>query len=174
MQEKQEKKTQNYYDGIAKGYKNLYHEEQIKKINIIKNQIPKKGKILDLGSGDGVLNQFIKNKEELISFDLSKELLKLNPNKNENKIQGSILNMPFKNEEFDYLISFTVFQDLSDPKKAILESKRILKKDGTFILSFLLLSQNYEILINEIKNNFTIISKITEEKDIIFILKNSK
>lgn len=174
MQEKIEEKTLNYYNGIAQGYKNLYHEEQIKKINLIKNQIPQSGKILDLGSGDGVLNQFIKNQNDFISFDLSKELLKLNPNKNENKIQGSILNMSFEDKQFDHIISFTVFQDLPEPKKAILETKRILKTNGTFILSFLHLSENYETLISEIKNNFTIIQEIKEEKDIILILKNNK
>ena len=41
------------------------------------------GKVLDLGAGDGVLNQFFSENVELYSFDLSEELLTLNPNKKE-------------------------------------------------------------------------------------------
>jgi ubiquinone/menaquinone biosynthesis C-methylase UbiE len=166
---KKESKTLNYYNAIAKGYKNLYHEEQILKINKIKQFLPEKGTILDLGSGDGILNQFLNKEIKIISFDLSFELLKIN--KNKNKIQGSILNIPFKNESFKYISSFTVFQDIPDKKKAIQETKRILKKEGILILSFLHLTKGIDILIKEIKSNFRIIEEIKEEKDYIFILQ---
>lgn len=166
---KKESKTLHYYDGISQGYKNLYHQEQIQKINLIKEFLPKKGNLLDLGSGDGVLNQFIDKKVNLISFDLSFELLKLNPNKN--KIQGSIINFPFKDNSFDYISSFTVFQDLPDVKKGIQEAKRVLKNKGIFILSFLHIARDVKILLEEIKNNFEIIKEIKEEKDYIFLLK---
>ena len=171
---KSEIKTLNYYDGISKGYKNLYHQEQIQKIEKIEEFLPEKGILLDLGSGDGVLNQFIKNNNniQLISFDLSFELLKLNNNKN--KIQGSILNLPFKNKSIDTIYSFTVFQDLPNVKKGIMETKRVLKKNGIFILSFLHLAKDVELLLEEIKNKFEIIKEIKEEKDYIFILKNSR
>jgi ubiquinone/menaquinone biosynthesis C-methylase UbiE len=167
---KKESATLNYYDGIAKGYSNLYHEEQIKKISLIKKYFPTKGLILDLGSGDGVLNQFLDKEIKLISLDLSFELLKLN--KNKNKIQASILNLPFKNNSFEFISSFTVFQDMPNLKKAITETKRVLKKEGVFILSFLHMAKDVTILLEEIKNNFEIIEKFKEEKDYIFVLKN--
>lgn len=166
---KKESKTLNYYNAIAKGYKNLYHTEQILKINKIIKFLPLKGTLLDLGSGDGILNQFLNKEVKIISFDLSFELLKLN--KNKNKIQGSILNLPFKNEIFETISSFTVFQDVPNQKKAIQETKRILKKEGIFILSFLHLTKNINILLKEIENNFKILEKIKEEKDFIFILQ---
>jgi len=161
--------TKNYYNGIAKGYKNLYHEEQILKIEKIETFLPKKGTLLDLGSGDGVLNQFISKDTNLISFDLSIELLKLNPNKK--KINGSALNLPFKNNTIDNISSFTVFQDLPDVMLAIAEAKRVLKKDGTFILSFLKISSKADTLIKLINENFFIEQKIEEIKDYIFVLR---
>lgn len=169
---KKESKTLNYYDGIAKGYKTLYHEEQIKKINQIKQHLPEKGNILDLGSGDGVLNQFLSKNVHLISLDLSFKLLKLNPNKN--KILASILNLPIKSSSIDFISSFTVFQDLPNPTKAIEETHRVLKQDGTLILSFLNMSQNVPILIEQINKNFQIIKQINDEKDYIFVLKKTK
>ena len=168
---KKEIDTLNYYDGISSGYGALYHEEQIKKINLVKGYIPIEGILLDLGSADGVLNKHVNNFKnvKLISFDLSFELLKLNNNKN--KIQGSILNLPFKDNSIDNILSFTVFQDLPNVKKGIQEVKRILKQDGIFILSFLYLAKDVTILLEEIRNNFKIIKEIKEEKDYMFVLR---
>lgn len=166
---KKDIKTLNYYDAISQGYKNLYHEEQTKKIILINEYFPKRGILLDLGSGDGVLNKHIIKNVKLISFDLSYELLKLNDNGI--KIQGSIHSLPFKDNSIDFISSFTVFQDLSDVKLGLLEAKRVLKKDGIFILSFLIVAKDLNILLDEIKFNFEIVKTIKEEKDYIFVLK---
>jgi len=132
---KNESSTSAYYDGISKGYKALYHEEQKQKIEIIKHHLPKQGILLDLGGGDGVLNQFLPKEVSLISLDLSFNLLKVNSNKT--KIQASAQNLPLKNNSVDFISSFTVFQDIPNPIEALKEAKRILKPNGTFILSFL-------------------------------------
>lgn len=160
--------TKNYYDGIAKGYSNLYHEEQICKISLIKEYIPQTGLTLDLGSGDGVINQFIL-KSQIISLDLSYELLKLN--KNKTKILASAQNLPFKNNTFDYIISFTMLQDIPQPIKVLEEVKRVAKKNATIILSFLKLSSKSEEIIYYIRNNYEIIKELEEMKDHIFVLK---
>lgn len=168
---KKEFTTLNYYDGISKGYSNLYHEEQKIKISKIINYLPKQGVILDLGAGDGVLNQFLDQFKliKLISFDLSFQLLKLNTNNN--KIQGTAQALPFKNKKFDTIISFTMLQDAPEPVKVLEEIKRVLKTNGTIILSFLKLSSKLDEILDSIKNNFNIIKEIEEEKDYIFILK---
>ena len=171
MVEKTIEDTKNYYDGIARGYGQLYHGEQIKKIKLILEDIPSDGNILDLGSGDGVLNQFVNNRVELFSFDLSEELLKLNPNSEKNKFQGSISKLPFENERFDCVCSFTVFQDLANLNKCLDESFRVLKKEGKFILTFLKMSKNKKIIENYILTNYKIDKKVEEEKDMIYILK---
>lgn len=166
--------TLNYYNGIAPGYKKLYHQEQIKKISLILEELPIFGKMLDLGSGDGVLNQFLNKNIQLISFDLSKELLKLNPNIEENKICGNAEKLPFKNNQFDCVCSFSVFQDITNKPKAIREIYRILKNESLFFLSFVKLNKDtVNILTTQIHKYFTIIKKLEEEKDLIFILKKS-
>ncbi len=169
---KKESSTLNYYNGIAKGYSNLYHEEQILKISKIKQHLPSKGILLDLGSADGVLNQFLNKNIKLISLDLSYNLLKLN--KNKNKIQASAQNLPIKTNSINFISSFTVIQDLPNPIIALNEIKRVLKENGTIILSFLQISKNTKIILDYIQNNFKIIQKIEEEKDVIFVLKNNK
>lgn len=163
--------TQNYYNAISNGYKELYHEEQIKKIKLVLNFIPRKGVILDLGAGDGVLNQFISKDVKLVSFDLSEELLKLNPNSNENKIQGNCENLPFNNNSIDFISTFTMLQDIPNPIKAIEEIKRVLKNNSKCIISYLILAENNILIYEKIKELFEIQQEINEQKDTILVLK---
>jgi len=163
-------KTLNYYDGIAKGYKELYHNEQKQKILHIISYLPKNGRILDLGSGDGVFNEFVSSKVDLISVDLSFELLKLNNNFN-NRINASILKLPFKSNYFEFIVSFSVLQDLPDVETGVCEIYRVLKKDGILIVSFLHMSLKSQNLLNLIEERFELIEKIKEEKDWILVVK---
>lgn len=163
--------TKNYYDGISKGYKELYHQEQIKKIEKIINFLPKEGILLDLGSGDGVLNQFIDKKVKIISFDLSTELLKLNPNIQKNKFQGNSEELPFEDEHFDFISTFTMLQDVKKPIKTINEIYRTLKKNSSAIISYLKNSDDKELIYKHINKKFIIEKEINEEKDIILKVK---
>ncbi len=166
--------TKNYYDGIAKGYGELYHDEQILKISKVKYYFPTSGKLLDLGAGDGILNHFISNDIDLISFDLSLELLKLNSNLIENKICGDAQNLPFKDNSFDYISSFSVFQDIPNKAKAVREAFRVLKNGGIFFLSFVKQNSDTVDKLNlEIFKYFNIEKKIVDEKDLIYILKKN-
>ncbi len=162
-------KTLNYYNGIAKGYKELYHQEQIKKINYILKHLPKKGEVLDLGSGDGVFNEFVSKNIQIISVDLSFELLKLNLNNL--KLNASILNLPFKSNYFEFIVSFSVFQDLPNIEKGVLEVYRVLKKEGVLIVSFLHMSSKSQNLVELFEQKFDLIEKIKEEKDWILVVK---
>lgn len=163
----QNPQTALYYNGIAKGYKNLYHQEQLKKINLIKNKLIQMGTILDMGSGDGVLNNILSNDVKLISCDISKNLLKIN--NNENRILCDIHELPFKNNIFDQIIAITSIQDTTYPEKVITEANRTLKKNGIFIISFLKISKKTSKIQESINTNFQIEKVIEEEKDLIII-----
>ncbi len=164
------KKTQFYYDAISKGYSELYHSEQIKKISLVSSHLPNlQSPILDLGSGDGVLNNFLDKKQNLISLDLSFKMLKNNSNKN--KLQASITNIPIKTNSIDNIISFTAIQDVENTKKVISEINRILKNKGILILSFLKKSSKKENIISELNKYFKIEEKIEEEKDLILVCR---
>ena len=167
--------SKNYYNGISKGYKKLYHNEQkqkIQKINFIIEKINQSSnlKILDLGCGDGILNDFIQNQNEIYSVDNSKNLLGLNKNKNKKLIDLNKEELPFSNNFFDYTFSFSVFQDLENFDLVFIQIRRVLKKEGFFILSFFKLSKKKEIIQENIKKYFGIQKIIEEDKDLIYIL----
>lgn len=165
--------TKNYYDGIAQGYKNLYHEEQILKLSYVKDKFPVVGVVLDAGCGDGVLNQFINTDCYIYSFDLSTELLSLNSNMCKRKFQGSLTDLSvFSSDKFDFISSFSVIQDISDFELVFDEFVRVLKSGGSLFLSFVKFSCKRERIILCIKSKFKIIEEIEESKDLIFILEN--
>lgn len=97
-------------------------------------------KILDVGCGDGAIGRLIKNKKiNLVGVDISKEAIKLSRNYyNQTKVFDiEEDNFPKKWENsYDYIICIEVLEHLFNPKEALLEMKKLLKQDGTLIVSF--------------------------------------
>lgn len=153
----------NYYDIISKGYNELYKEEQLNKIRIIRNNIKinNKTKILDIGCGTGISSDFDCC---IIGIDSSIELLKLN--KNSKKLLCFAEILPFKDNLFDYVISITAIHNFKNIKKSIQEMKRVGKND--FIFSILKKSKKFDYVRNLLQKNFKIEKIVEEYKDTIF------
>jgi len=156
-----------YYDIIAEGYNELYQEEQINKLNIIKSNIKvnKSTRLLDLGCGTGVSSNF---DCFVVGIDANKYLLQ--QNNNNKKIFGTAENLPFKNNSFDYVISVTSLHNFEDISKSIDEMKRVCKLN--FLFSVLKKSQKFGLIKALIEENFEINKIINEGKDVIFFCKN--
>lgn len=165
---------QNYYDSIASGYDELYEEEQLKKLRLIKKNIdedkrliefrnPKR--LLDVGCGSGISTRFLKAKEKE-GIDPSKELIKIAIKKDP---KGKYLVMKAEqmnyNKEFDIVISLTAIQNFDDIEKGLLNIKNA---GNRHILTFLKKSEKKEVIQQLIEKNFRIIKKIEEDKDIIY------
>lgn len=81
---------------------------------------------LDIGSGGSLYgyNRFFSNRTT-VDIDPAR-----NP-----EIIGDIHNLPFKDEEFDVVLCVEVLEHVLEPKKAIQEMNRVLKKGGTLVLT---------------------------------------
>ena len=89
--------------------------------------------VLDIGSGTG-RNLIYKN-INIIGIDISIEQLK---NSNGENINGDMISLPFRNDIFNNIISIASFHHLSTIKRrqiALSEMKRVLKKNGTILMS---------------------------------------
>lgn len=161
------------YNAIAPSYHELYHEEQLKKLHVIrdyleKNKINLKNKeILDIGSGTGISTNFFG--KNTIGIEPSEEMIKQG---NYTALHGEAENLPLKDHSFDVIVSITAFHNFKNPAKAIKEMHRVLKEKHLVIITILKKSQDFEKLVNLIKNSFKITDEFDESKDIILISNN--
>jgi malonyl-CoA O-methyltransferase len=162
------KKTiRSKYNATADFYNNRYRNIQYEKYSRMLNSMELKGMILDLGSGTGMLSDFLD--KEVIGVDFSINMLKKSGNKY--KILGDAENLPFKNNIFDFVLSFTLLQNLPG-FKVFKEVERILKPDSLFILTTLkkkYMKKVYKIL----EKNFLILKEIDCGEDIGFICRKT-
>jgi len=148
------------YEELSKGYDELYGEEQLKKLNKIKHLL--RGRILDIGAGTGIVARHFK---KVVSLDPCREMLDKALGK---KVIGKAEKLPFKEGEFDTIVSLTALHH-TDIDKVISEIKRL--KPNNIVLTILKRSAKCEEIVKKIKKEFKM-NEIEEEKDIIlFVVK---
>ncbi|MBS3175298.1 class I SAM-dependent methyltransferase [Candidatus Woesearchaeota archaeon] len=152
------------YDKIASSYNRLYKEEQLKKLKAIEKilNVRKEDYLLDIGSGTGISTNYFKC--NCFGLDPSFKMLKFSKDL---KVCGYAENLPFKENTFDIIIAVTSFHNFIDFRKAILEIKRVSKKNAKIVITVMKKSSYLEQITDLIKENF-IFETIEEEKDIIF------
>jgi malonyl-CoA O-methyltransferase len=82
--------------------------------------------ILELGAGSGIFTTLLNqnfNYNMLTCIDLAYNFIKLN--QEDNKVQGDILHLPFKNNTFDTIVSSSTFQWIKDIKRLLREIYRV-------------------------------------------------
>lgn len=112
------KKKASMIIGMLKGYKSI-----------------KNSKVLDIGTGSGVIPyEMGKLSRNVYSVDVRDERV-LKGNYKFKKIKNEIL--PFKNKEFDIVISNHVMAHVKNDEMHLREIKRVLKNDGIAYVSML-------------------------------------
>ena len=91
--------------------------------------------VLDIGCGRGGYSmEFLKEGADVTSLDITRE--------NFQDIHGvkfvmaDASKLPFKSLSFDMVFCSSIIEHLKEPKKLLVEIKRVLKKDGICYLSF--------------------------------------
>ena len=97
--------------------------------------------ILDLAGGTGRLSEFLFSNYriplKIFVSDISGEMLgegKKRLNSSFNWVQADSAFLPFKDESFNHIFCFSSFPHFEDKRRVILESCRLLKKRGDFII----------------------------------------
>ncbi len=84
------------------------------------------GRVLEVGSKNRRYDSLFKNAP--IAIDIT-------PNETKGVIFGDINNLSFDSESFDAVVCLEVLEYVKTPEKAISEMSRVIKKEGTLILS---------------------------------------
>lgn len=114
---------------------------------LMKSRGQKSISILDVGGHKGEIHKFFTTSEAKIS------IIDLFDSNEPNYVKGSALDMPFSNSEFDYVVSFEVFEHIpkKDRNTFIKECVRVSKNE--FILTAPFSGSNNEVLNSEILVN---------------------
>lgn len=103
-----------------------------------KNLLSKaQGKILEIGSGTGV-NFELYEDHDVVAIEpderLRTESLKKIDNKKIKVISGDAENLEFKDDEFDTVVVMLVLCTIPDPKRSLLEIRRVCKEGGKILV----------------------------------------
>jgi len=152
------KETQTNYNILGhKIYDKRYKQEQKIKYSIILNNVKflTNEVILDHGCGTGLFIELIKN--PVVGIDNSSGLLtgalkKVKRKENKYLVQGDVDHLPFRDNIFQKLFSFTVIQNLENPSDTLMEILRVTK--GLKII--------------------TVLKKAYDKKDLICLIEKSR
>ncbi len=128
----------SYYDKMN-DFISFFTHKLIKKSALIFLNIPKNSKVLDIfcGTGDNTkIIQKIDKSITVVGLDNSKKMLEIAKKKNSEKsdfILANVLNMPFLDCEFDYIIETFGLRNVEKRELAIKEISRVMKKGGYFL-----------------------------------------
>lgn len=132
-----DEKTIKTYNEMAEEYdeetKDFWTRFPVTIIENFYNHIDGSKKILDLGSGPGRDGLILKNKGlNVVCLDASIKMVDFCKEKGLEAIQGDLLDIPFEDNFFDGVWSYTSLLHIKKDQidKAILEIKRVVKTNG--------------------------------------------
>ena len=119
---------QQYKQMLEQPWGKIQYEITFAQLAHLKNK-----KILDFGSGIGLVSKFLAENNEVIAIEPEKELLFAYSNHTYEKILGSLEQVEkFESESFDIVLCHNVLEYIEENnrEKYLSELKRVLKRDG--------------------------------------------
>jgi 2-polyprenyl-3-methyl-5-hydroxy-6-metoxy-1,4-benzoquinol methylase len=97
-------------------------------------------RILDIGCAQGNYTLTLSKKYEVIGIDIRSDyieyaLMKKEPSEDAIFLSASAEYLPLKNNSFDLIVCSELIEHIADPEKMIREAKRLLKSNGSLIVS---------------------------------------
>lgn len=116
-----------YYDAIARGYDELYGNEQRRKYQIGLKVLKPQRRVLDIGCGTGLLMEELED-VFYIGIDISLGMLE-RARERKTKLLADVIradarSLPFRSNSFNTCYSFTVLQNLSSRETFYSEIRR--------------------------------------------------
>jgi ubiquinone/menaquinone biosynthesis C-methylase UbiE len=170
--EKKRKVIQSY-DVTAEMYEERYAEEQYRKYKKALEKIDTRHKaLLDVGCGSGLFfSQVAKQAKLIVGVDVSRQLLlkaKVHAKDflNAYVVQADADHLPFKHGVFDNVFSFTVLQNMPEPKYTLEELKQIVKPAGSFLVTGLKKAFKLERFMDVLENSGLQIAAFMDDEDV--------
>jgi malonyl-CoA O-methyltransferase len=139
----QKRKIMRRYDLTAQMYDARYAEEQAVKYQAALEHlnITRHSTILDVGCGTGLLFSHIATEAKTVAaVDISRLLLRQAKERarefrNIHLVQADADHLPFKNNQFNVVLAFTVLQNMPKPLETLSEIKRNTKQGASIVVT---------------------------------------
>lgn len=151
-----------YYNTISSSYGELYHEEQRKKYDAIKEIVgDKHSNVLDVGCGTGLVFEYFSNVE---GIEPSIKMIEQSKH-SKNITQGFATNIHniFEPNKFDLLLCVTTLHHIKDLATFNQGIRKVCKKNATLVFSILHSAKSTKKLTNFIQNTY----KVKQEKIVL-------
>ncbi len=148
------------YEATAKGYDELYRAEQYEKYSVALRRVPPRGRVLDAGCGTGLLAEYMRltgylDRVDLyVCMDYSWNMLEIARWRLSHicpgrcvAVEGNVLEIPFGDESFDAVYSFTVLDLVDSVRRAVGELRRVSR--GPVVVSLLKSLPHKDLLLLE-------------------------
>jgi len=157
---KQKRSHMQHYDLQAEIYDKQYVGEQNAKIEtVLKNmKFGLNESVLDIGCGTGFLFPYLTKKVgfivgvELSSKELQEAKKRIRKTHNILLVRADADNLPFRDHSFDKGFMISILQNMPEPKKTILEMKRVNKLEASFAVTGLKKKFTSEKFCESLKN----------------------
>lgn len=105
--------------------------------SVLKRNIHKKIKILDVGSGTGGMTNHLKKYGDVVGIERNGIAIKLSKKRGLTIIKGSADKLPFKRNSFNLVTFFDVLyhKDVPSEAQALKEAFRVLKRNGLLLIT---------------------------------------
>ena len=131
-------------------------------------------KVLEIGCGVGTVASYLSDKYgmKVIATDADPEQIELakdhyKEHQNLRFFEADAVNLPFKNAEFEMVVSLNVFHHISDWRRVLSEVNRLLKPNGYFLFSDLAYSKIATIVLKPVAKSYGLytIQNITQTSE---------
>ncbi len=128
-----------------------------KKANkLASDYFPRKTKLLDLGCGTGEFSKDNSDKWDIVGADISYGMCAVAKEKNTKVINADATLLPFNDDSFDCVFSSLLLQWAENPETIIKEILRVLKPDGTAVVTTFVHGT-----LNELEDAFKVLDSAT-------------
>jgi len=164
----------NVFDKYSEEYDNWYERNKfayLSELEVLKKVVPERGKGLEIGVGTG---RFAGPLGISVGIDPSEKMLQIAKKRGIKTFVGKGEDLPFYDNEFDFVLVAITICFVENPEKVVLESRRVLKDNGKLIIGIIDKDSHLGKLYQEKKGKGHIFYKITNffsTKEIIELLK---
>ena len=162
------------FDNLATKYDEWFDKNEfiyLTELEALRKLVPANGKGLEVGVGTG---RFAVPLNISVGIDPSFEMLKIAEERGVDIVSGEGENLPFKDNEFDYVLLMVTLCFVKNPQKVIRESKRVTKNGGKIVVGIIDKESDLGKFYQKKDTLFYTVAKFYTVKECIKLLKKNR